>query len=442
MGNVKLSSPQSYLGQRFGNYRLIDSLGSGGCADVYLGEHVYLETPGAVKIPHLEQAQMGVDMQGFSYEARIAAQLIHPHIVRVLEFGMQRQVPFLVMDYAPNGTLRQYHPAGSRLVPTVVLQYVRELTAAVEYIHANGFIHLDMKPENMLLGPHNELWLSDFSIATAAHAIADNDAIVQGTAVYMAPEQIYGNACFQSDQYALAVVVYEWLSGYPPFQGETHEILHQHFHPVLPSLCASTPFVPPAVENVVFKALAINPRERFESVHAFANALHDAFERRPLVVQQNGPQHVRLQPLPPAIQGETRAKVQRIETVGTMRPRAIPPRPRQKRSKGTNSTWKEIALFYTVDLIAATALASILAALGTAPLLLALLMALWLAVFPLVGSLIRENTALFFVAISITVASALVALLASSIVAFNVAYISLLLLSLVTAFAASIHQMQ
>ncbi|HLX40183.1 MAG TPA: serine/threonine-protein kinase [Ktedonobacteraceae bacterium] len=439
MGNVKLSSPQSYLGQRFGNYRLIDSLGSGGCADVYLGEHVYLETPGAVKIPHMEQVYRGVEMQGFNYEARIAAQFIHPHIVRVLDFGMQRQVPFLVMDYAPNGTLRQYHPAGSQLVPKVVLQYVRELTAAVEYIHSQGFIHLDIKPENMLLGPHNELWLSDFSIATAAHAIADNDAIVQGTAVYMAPEQIHGNACFQSDQYALAVVVYEWLSGYPPFQGEAYDILHQHFRPVLPSLCASTPLVSPSVENVVFKALAINPQERFESVQAFANALHDAFERRPHMVQQNGPQHVRLQPPPPAKQGEARAKVQRIETI---RPRAIPPRPRQKSSKGTNSTWKEIALFYAVDLIAAAALASILVALGSTPLLLALLMAVWLAVFPLVGALIRENTALFFVAISITVASALVALLASSAVAFNVAYISLLLLSLVTAFAASIHQMQ
>lgn len=440
MSKFNTSSTLCYLGQQFGNYKLIRLLGQGGFADVYLGKHVYLNRFGAVKILHMRSEQSNVDMQPFFEEARIAAQLNHPHIVRVLEFGVEKQVPFLVMDYAPGGTLRLHYPTGVRLVPAVVLKYVQQLAEAVEYIHSKGFIHRDIKPENMLLGPDNELLLSDFGLTIAAQAIADDDLVACGTAVYMAPEQIEGNPCLQSDQYALGVVVYEWLNGYPPFQGTVEEIINQHFNPMLPSLCASVLLVPLAVENVVFKALAINPQERFESVQAFAHALQDAFEPRPAVIRDNDLHDSQLQQLSLSKQGRTKEQRKRnaqAPVTGDIAPKRGP-----KRSRGTKSTWNEIALFYAVDLLAAAALERTLAALGTVPFLLVLFLALLLTLFPLVGALVRKNTTLFFLTLSITIVSTMAALLFSSFVTFDVTYIGLLLLSLLTAFAVIIHDTQ
>src|SRR5713226_9215827 len=103
------------VGQHLGNYRLLRLLGQGGFADVYLGEHIYLKTPAAIKVLQTRLAKD--DLQGFLSEARAIANLVHPNIVRVLEFGVEGDTPFLVMDYAPNGTLRQRHPKGSRVLP-------------------------------------------------------------------------------------------------------------------------------------------------------------------------------------------------------------------------------------------------------------------------------------------------------------------------------------
>src|SRR5579863_9071852 len=110
---------------QLGNYRIIRLLGQGGFANVYLGEHIYLKTLAAIKILQTRLAQD--DMEVFLREARTVSHLIHPHIVRVLEFGVQENTPFLVMDFAPNGTLRQRHPRGSRLAPATILPYVKQI---------------------------------------------------------------------------------------------------------------------------------------------------------------------------------------------------------------------------------------------------------------------------------------------------------------------------
>lgn len=436
MSNVKCSLTSCYPGQQLGNYKLIRLLGQGGFADVYLGKHVYLDTPAAVKILHTRHGQIGVDMQAFFDEARIAARLVHPNIVRVLEFDLERQVPFLVMDYAPKGTLRLRCPSGSRLVPKMVLKYMKEVARAVHYIHAMGLIHRDIKPENVLLGPHNKVWLSDFGIAIAAHAKADNGPVVRGTTAYMAPEQIEGHPCMQSDHYALGIVVYEWLCGYPPFQGSVNEIIYQHFNAAPPSLCTSVPTVPLAVEEVVFKALAKDPRERFESVQAFAAALQDAFEPRPLMIRDNDRQRPRpWRPSPTSRQGQGNTPEPEPE-------RAAGRRGREK-SRGTKSktqkTWKETAALYAIDLLTGAALGGVLAGLGVAPFLLELLVALCLVLLPLGGAFIRGDTPLFFLTLSITVAAAMAALLSHNLVIFDVTYTGLLLLSLLTAFAVSVN---
>lgn len=144
-------------GQQFGNYRLLHLLGQGGFAEVYLGEHVYLGTHAAIKVLHTRLSKD--DLEGFRDEARIIARLVHPNIVRVLEFGVEASIPFLVMDYAPKGTLRQRHPKGSRLSIDTILPYIKQVAAGLQYAHNEKLIHRDIKPENMLVGRNREILL-------------------------------------------------------------------------------------------------------------------------------------------------------------------------------------------------------------------------------------------------------------------------------------------
>src|SRR5438270_12487303 len=136
------------VGQHLGNYRLVRLLGRGGFAEVYLGEHVYLKTQVAIKVLHTQLASD--NMEAFLTEARSIACLKHPHIVRILEFGMEDGTPFLVTTYAPNGSLRQHHPKGTRLAPATIASYIKQVAAALQYAHDQKLIHRDIKPENML----------------------------------------------------------------------------------------------------------------------------------------------------------------------------------------------------------------------------------------------------------------------------------------------------
>src|SRR5438270_4538726 len=135
-----------HSGQKLGNYRLIRLLGKGGFADVYLGEHIYLKTAAAIKVLHTQLTSE--DMDGFLQEARTIAHLIHPHIVRVMDFGIEGETPFLVMDFAPNGTLRQRHPRGTSLSLTTITTYIKQTAAALQHAHDEKLIHRDVKPEN------------------------------------------------------------------------------------------------------------------------------------------------------------------------------------------------------------------------------------------------------------------------------------------------------
>src|ERR1051326_4113196 len=257
------------VGQQLGNYRLLRRLGEGGFAEVYLGEHTYLQTQAAIKILHTRLAADDTDT--FVSEARIIARLKHPHIIRVLEFGVEGSTPFLVMDYAPNGTLRQRHPKGSVLTPAVIAPYVKQVAEALHYAHEQKLVHRDIKPENMLIGERNEVLLSDFGIATVAQSSQyQGTQEVAGTVAYMAPEQVQGKPRPASDQYALGIVVYEWLTGERPFRGSFTEIATQHV--LTPPLREKQPGIDPAVEAVVLTALAKDPKERFVSVLAFAHA--------------------------------------------------------------------------------------------------------------------------------------------------------------------------
>jgi peptide/nickel transport system substrate-binding protein len=267
-------------GQQLGNYRLIRLLGQGGFADVYLGEHTFLSTQAAIKLLHTRLT--GDELQGFHNEARTIAHLIHPNIVRVLEYGVESGVPYLVMDYAPGGTLRERHPKGSILPLSVIVSYVRQVASALQYAHTQKLIHRDVKPENMLIGRNNEVLLSDFGVALIAQSsLSQSVHEVAGTVTYMAPEQIRGKPRFASDQYALAVVMYEWLCGERPFQGSFTEVAAQHALAPPPPLHDKMPAISPYIEQVIMTALEKDPNRRFASVQSFANAFEQACQTAP-----------------------------------------------------------------------------------------------------------------------------------------------------------------
>src|SRR2546421_10789 len=135
------------------------------------------------------------DKRSFLDEARTIARLKHPNIVRIMEYDVADNIPFLIMEYAPNGTLRQRHPKGSVLSPATIVPYVKQVAAALQYAHDQKLIHRDVKPENMLLGYRDTVLLSDFGLAIIVQSSRDRLQTVAGTVTYMAPEQLQGKVC-------------------------------------------------------------------------------------------------------------------------------------------------------------------------------------------------------------------------------------------------------
>jgi serine/threonine protein kinase len=250
-------------------------VGHGGFADVYLGEHVYLGTHAAIKVLDTKLAQD--EIISFQREARTIAQLEHPHIVRILDFGVDSNLPFLVMSYAPHGTLRQRYLKGTCLSLDIIVSYVKQIADALQYAHNQRVIHRDVKPENMLLGRNEEVLLSDFGLAVVAQSSSrDKTRDISGTIVYMAPEQARGKPEPASDQYSLAVIVYEWLCGTRPFHGTYEEVVVQHAFSQPPSFSERGVPLIPELEAVIMRALEKDPKQRFGSIQDFSRALEQA----------------------------------------------------------------------------------------------------------------------------------------------------------------------
>ena len=265
-------------GAQVGNYLLLRELGRGGNAHVYLAEHLYLKHKVALKLLNLSLTQHE-DLMRFQFEARLLAQLRHRHIVRALDFGWEGDTPFLAMDYAPGGIIQQAFQRGVPQSLFRVLPVVLQVASALQYAHNHHVIHCDVKPENILLGPCGVVWLADFGIATTATWIPGKrygKQEIQGTARYIAPEQLRGTPLPASDQYSLAVMVYEWLCGEAPFRGTEVSVCVQHVSCPPQRLRERVASISPAVERVVLKALEKDPQQRFAHVLEFASALRQA----------------------------------------------------------------------------------------------------------------------------------------------------------------------
>nr|MDQ2716466.1 protein kinase [Chloroflexota bacterium] len=295
-------------GKPFDSYKLLHLLGEGAFGQVYLAEHMRQHTSERVAIKILQLRLEGPELHAFLNEARII-RLRHPHIVSVLDFGVERQqnIPFIVMAYASHGSLHRRHPRGLQVPLPTVVTYVNQIAAALQYAHNADLIHRDLKPENVLLSQDDSMLLSDFGVAIIARSSStslQSTKEVSGTPLYMAPEQFMGKPVRASDQYALGIMAYEWLSGTPPFTGTFFELFGQHMQASPPSLRSNAPAISQVVEHVIMKALSKEPGERFASVSEFAAALEQAVQAPLLTTYQSPVQTMPslTQPAPPSPQ--------------------------------------------------------------------------------------------------------------------------------------------
>jgi serine/threonine protein kinase len=265
--------------RRIASYTLLEPIGHGGMAVVYRARQDSLERTVAVKILSENLAASPEFMERFRREARTAANLRHPNVITVFDFGQdERGVPYLVLEYIEGPTLADLMDGGldDKRIPDLLDQ----IAAGLDYAHARGVIHRDIKPGNVLMTDDGRAVLADFGLAwllEGAHLTLTGGVI--GTPEYMAPEQAGGEPIdHRADVYSLGVVLYEMLVGERPFVAETPiAVLLQHLQDVPPSVLEARPDLPLAVGGVVAKALAKAPGERYLSAGALARAFREAF---------------------------------------------------------------------------------------------------------------------------------------------------------------------
>jgi eukaryotic-like serine/threonine-protein kinase len=265
-----------------GRYRIERELGRGGMATVYLAHDEELERPVAVKLLFEHLAGDEAFRARFVREARLAGGLSHPNVVRVYDAGETDGRPFIVMEYVPGTSLAQ----AGRLAPGPVVELGVQACAGLQHAHDAGLVHRDVKPANLLVRDDRTLKVADFGIARAAESTRHTQAgTLLGTAAYLAPEQIAGaDATPASDIYSLGAVLYELLTGRPPYTfSSLGELAAQQNEGVIEPVRDLEPAVPPEVEAAVMHALAREPRFRPASAADLAQELSATPAEQPTV---------------------------------------------------------------------------------------------------------------------------------------------------------------
>ncbi|WP_294601953.1 Stk1 family PASTA domain-containing Ser/Thr kinase [uncultured Lactobacillus sp.] len=266
------------LGDR---YRIIDTLGEGGMANVYLAEDIILQRKVAVKILRLDLQKEPQTLARFQREALATSELSHPNIVMVLDVGTDHGLPYMVMEYVDGPDLKDYIRANSPLNLGNIIKIMDQILSAMSLAHKHNVIHRDLKPQNILMDKHGNIKIADFGIAVALNqnsVTQTNSAI--GSVHYMSPEQTRGGLVTkQSDIYSLGIILYELITGNVPFNGDSAvSIALKHAQEPIPSIRKQDPNIPQALENVVLKATAKDPRDRYNSAKEMKDDLDTSLE--------------------------------------------------------------------------------------------------------------------------------------------------------------------
>ncbi len=281
-------------GQMLGPYRIINQIGQGGMATVYKAYQPSMDRNVAIKVLPSRLAESQEFIQRFQQEARIIAKLEHPHILPVFDYGESDGITYFVMRYLDAGTLSDKMEKGRPLPLNEIDRLFTQLAEALSYAHGFGIIHRDLKPSNALIDSQGNLFLTDFGIAklleSASPRLTQTDAIM-GTPAYISPEQAQANKVDQrSDIYSLGIILYEMVTGRVPFEAETPlAVLLKHVGDQLPPPSSIKPDVPEAIEQVVLKALAKHPGDRYSTVAEFLAAWKDALQEARSVQRTAGP---------------------------------------------------------------------------------------------------------------------------------------------------------
>src|SRR5947209_7604810 len=308
-----------------GRYHRVRLLGSGGMGEVHLMEDTRVGRRVAIKVIRSETGSYPDSKEAkdadrlFKREARAIAVLEHPNILPLYDFGEEiidgTTVYYMVMPFCAEGTLADWQKQRNnttKLSVQDIAYIVDQAAAALQYAHDHRVIHLDVKPTNFLIrgnarNPNRPtVLLADFGLARNSATVASSSGTIRGTPTFMAPEQWGSSPVFASDQYALAILIYELLIGRPPFEGSMERLLRHHLstQPVPPSTLRTD--LTAAIDSVILRALAKRPEERFPSIMAFANAFWQAVKALP--TSASSPVEPSVEPQP-SDEGDFRAAV-------------------------------------------------------------------------------------------------------------------------------------
>jgi serine/threonine-protein kinase len=266
-----------------GRYKLIDELGRGSFATVYIARDTKNNRIYAVKIMHFEFADDGELLARFQREAHILLQLSDPHIVRIFDYGDDNDLHYIVMDYIDGQNLKYHTLTHGPMEPLRALDYTRQICEGLDTAYRHGVVHRDIKPQNIVINSKDVVKITDFGLARSRETVTLTQSnVFMGTAYYIPPEQAESgrSADTRSDLYSVAAVFFEMLTGNPPFEGETAvDIVVKHMNDKVPSICRVRPELPREVDLFMQKAMAKSPTDRYSTPREFINALEQLQQR-------------------------------------------------------------------------------------------------------------------------------------------------------------------
>src|ERR1700682_4977641 len=260
-----------------GRYKLIDEIGRGSFATVYIVRDTKTNRVFAMKAMLYEPADDGELLARFQREAHILLTLHDPHIVRIFEYGDESDLHYILMDYIDGQNLKYHTLTSGPMEPARALDYARQIAEGLDTAYKNGVVQRDIKPQNIVINSQGVAKITDFGLARSRETVTLTQSnVFMGSAYYIPPEQAESgrSADIRSDLYSVAAVLFEMLSGHPPYEGDTAvDIVVKHMNDKVPSICTIRPELPRELDQFMQKAMAKLPADRYSTPREFINAL-------------------------------------------------------------------------------------------------------------------------------------------------------------------------